>query len=494
MNMNAKSLIAVSIAATPLLISPAGAAGIQLTPIENLGKHVFFDPISIGNNVQGCFSCHDAGKGGVFPDSKVNEGPVVAPGASIFAQGNIKPPSNAYAFFSPRFQRDDTIAPPVPPYKGGNFWDGRAEGWGITGTPEGDTTEAGDTITEADLPPSKVAAYKKYLGPTADQALRPFLNNLEQNTQAWNVCQHVRTGPYSTLYRQAYGESINCSSLPKSNPRYITSYKRLAVALAAWQGSADLSSFSSKRDKAIAYEAKFENPVTFPLRQLTAQENLGHDIFYGITSDLNPRGANARCTTCHTGVPEGDVLFAPPNVAGPPSFNARAGTEPRQLYADNLYHNIGVPYNREMPAAEGSNLGLAKHVPVAEVPVAGEFRTPTLRNVSKGVSSTFTKAYTHNGWFKSLKSLVHFYNTRDAGPRAQLNFPGIAKCEDLNPPIFNATEKEALANNCWPKAEGNAEATKAGFVMGDLGLTDAEEDAIVAYLKTLDDEHTPTAP
>jgi len=41
------------------------------------------------------------------------------------------------------------------------------------------------------------------------------------------------------------------------------------------------------------------------------------------------------------------------------------------------------------------------------------FRVPTLRNVDKRPRPDFVKAYGHNGYFKSLKEIVHFYNTRD---------------------------------------------------------------------------------
>jgi cytochrome c peroxidase len=40
-----------------------------------------------------------------------------------------------------------------------------------------------------------------------------------------------------------------------------------------------------------------------------------------------------------------------------------------------------------------------------------------LRNVDKRAQPDFVKAYMHNGYFKSLKEVVHFYNTRDALPR-----------------------------------------------------------------------------
>lgn len=38
------------------------------------------------------------------------------------------------------------------------------------------------------------------------------------------------------------------------------------------------------------------------------------------------------------------------------------------------------------------------------------FKTPTLRNVDKRPGKGFIKAYTYSGWFKSLESIVHFYD------------------------------------------------------------------------------------
>ena len=44
----------------------------------------------------------------------------------------------------------------------------------------------------------------------------------------------------------------------------------------------------------------------------------------------------------------------------------------------------------------------------------GMYKTATLRNVDKRPRPDFVKAYMHNGYLKSLKEVVHFYNTRDA--------------------------------------------------------------------------------
>lgn len=83
----------------------------------------------------------------------------------------------------------------------------------------------------------------------------------------------------------------------------------------------------------------------------------------------------------------------------------------------------------------------------------GKHKVPTLRNVAKAPGEAFPKAYTHNGVFKSLKEVVHFYNTRDV--------------ED------------------WPEPEVSENVNTDE--LGDLHLTDEEEDALVAFLKTLSD-------
>lgn len=453
----AARLAAASAAA--LAACPAGAAALE--PLELLGKHVFFDDnLSRPAERQACASCHDPARGWVLPNSKINRTTVVAPGARPRRLGSIKPPTNAYASFSPPFA--SSPAPFVAPWRGGTFWDGRAEGCGATTGPCPAAPPGGqvsETVRPADLPLAKQAAYARFLGPLADQALNPFPNDVEQNIRERRVCQEVQKASYSGLYQQAFGEAINCRNKPDAAPAYRTSFKRVAVALAAWQSSADVNSFSSKRDRALAADSDGR----FPLTGLTDQENLGHDLFYGITSALNPSGRSGSCVACHNGVPPGQP-------ADP------AGEAPRQIYADSRYHNIGTPFNAEIPGvARGVKDGLRSHVPGV---APGLFKTPTVRNAAKGAGANFTKAYAHNGWFKSLESLVHFYNTRDDRVR----------CETLG--IADATEARALANDCWPQPEFPNPAP----IFGRNGLSPAEEAAIVAYVRSLTDEHTPRKP
>ena len=70
-------------------------------------------------------------------------------------------------------------------------------------------------------------------------------------------------------------------------------------------------------------------------------------------------------------------------------------------------------------------------------------------------------------YFKTLEGIVHFYNTRDVLPQCAGAF----------------TEAEALVANCWPAPE--VAETVNDDELGNLGLSPAEEAAIVAYLRTL---------
>jgi len=83
---------------------------------------------------------------------------------------------------------------------------------------------------------------------------------------------------------------------------------------------------------------------------------------------------------------------------------------------------------------------------------------------------TFVKAYGHNGYFTSLKSIVHFYNTRDLLPRCRSDDP--EGCYVL------ACTAESTANMNTKR-------------VGRLHLSDAEEDALVNFMQTLTDGFMP---
>jgi len=76
----------------------------------------------------------------------------------------------------------------------------------------------------------------------------------------------------------------------------------------------------------------------------------------------------------------------------------------------------------------------------------GKFQVTTLRNVDKRPSPEFIKAYMHNGYFKSLKEVVHFYNTRDTLRRCQQGDPG-EKTTCWPAPEFHKTWTQQSVNS-----------------------------------------------
>ena len=207
-----------------------------------------------------------------------------------------------------------------------------------------------------------------------------------------------------------------------------------------------MNAFTSKYDHTFRGQAK-----------LTQQEQRGFALFRG----------KGMCHRCHTS----------------------NGQE--ALFTDFTYDNLGLPKNPVNPFYDADtefnpdgydwvDLGLGGFLATRELDYApyadanlGKHKVPTLRNVDLRPDENFVKAYGHNGYFKSLEGIVHFYNTRDVKPEC----PGAY------------TEAQALAADCWPPPEvpDNVNTDE----LGDLGLTAEEEAAIVAFMGALSDGFLP---
>ena len=436
------------------------AAAPNVAALEALGKQIFFDNISVPAR-QSCATCHVPANGFTAGTAAINMGSVAVPGAEPHTIGKRKPPTATYAASSPNlsggfFGPDCADAPFGLFCIGGVFWDGRA-----TGTAIGNEVFAGDA--------NLTSAYAGFLGPLADQALGPFANDVEQNVPDGNtalpgaefVCNHVANARYAELFELAWGAEPDCANAADLE------FKRIAVAISAFEHSTEMNAFNSFRDTALADDADGH----FPLDDFTAEENLGHDLFYS-----NVANGGAGCASCHnSGTPF--IIFPPPNFIPIQNPDAR-GEEADQIYSDNSFHNIGLPPNPDAANFDPNNadLGLAEFTGVSGHD--GDFRTPTLRNVDMRRGNGFPRAYMHNGYFKSLEQVVHFYNTATSKPVCPMSGPSAA---------------EAIANNCWPLPETPSVLPLTGLV-GDLGLTTQEEAALVAYLKTLTDTTVAQAP
>ena len=136
----------------------------------------------------------------------------------------------------------------------------------------------------------------------------------------------------------------------------------------------------------------------------------------------------------------GNVTLCHPSTVGP--YAAKA------LFTDYTYDNLGIPKNPNIPG--GPDLGLGAIV--NDVLQNGKFKVPTLRNIA------VAPPYGHNGYFKSLKEIV-----TSTTPVTSPSLPVTGHAAPEVSPELNTAE------------------------MGNLGLTDAEENDIVAFLATLTD-------
>jgi cytochrome c peroxidase len=421
-----------------------GAGAQELTENERLGRSIFFDTeLSLHRN-QACAACHGPEVGFTGPIAAINAAGSVYEGSISGRFGNRKPPSSAYATPSPvlfpEFDEEESEKAAAT-FIGGNFWDGRATG-------------------------------EKLGNPAADQAQSPFLNPVEQALPdnacvVHRVCNPANPAEYPVSFEGVWGDESCDISWPSDvdsacsqedghvdlsaddRARVEAAYDAIALSIAAYEGSPASNRFSSKFD---AWQAG--------LVDLSKLERQGFDIFKG----------QAKCSNCH-------VLDDGPK--GEPA-----------LFTDFTYDNLGVPRNPDDPwytmadfnpagfdfLDEGLGSFLAMRKDYARYAAAnlGKQKVPTLRNLDKRPTPDFSKAFMHNGYFKTLEGVVHFYNTRDTKPVCPDRF---------------TTEADALAAGCWPEPEVSVNVNTAE--LGDLKLTPAQEAALVAFLKTLSDGFVP---
>jgi cytochrome c peroxidase len=420
-NRTVFAYIAVGVAALLIMafVGDVLAQSPALLPKEELGKAIFFDKSLSINQNQACAACHAPEAGWAGPDEAVNKSGSVYEGSIAGRFGNRKPPSSAYATLSPVFNEEEPGL-----FVGGNFWDGRATG-------------------------------HKLGNPAADQAQGPFLNPAEQAMpEAGCVVYRVCDALYPVTFESVWGSgtcdikwpddietvctkggkvALSAEDFAKSDQ----AYDNIALSIAAFESSSESNAFTSKFDYFLQGKA-----------ELTEEESEGYALFDG----------RAKCSKCHVA----------------------SGEKP--LFTDYTYDNLGIPKNPDNPATKADanyvDPGLGGYLKStgAEAavyePQMGKFKVPTVRNVDKRPTEGFVSNYGHNGYFKSLEQIVHFYNTRDVLPSV---------CDSIGNPQPGV--------NCWPAPETSANINDTE--LGNLGLTPEEEAAIVAFLKTLTDDYKP---
>jgi len=469
-------------------LATAAPGSSQMT--QALGKALIYDQTLSVNNNLACATCHEPYSGFTGGSSFFNATTSADPGSVPILNAGGKgpdarisarrPQTYAYAPFSPVLHYNNT----QNDFYGGNFWDMRAGGIRLQ-------------------------------NPAAEQAQGPPTNpvemaNLDIATYVYKVSKSREAPFFEAYWGQGSLSSIhfpaNIATLaatpgpppPGSNPNpvlamlsqadqnlVIYAFDHAAQSMAAYESGPEVSSFSSKFDFALA------NPTS---SVLTADELAGWNLFRG----------KAHCNTCHLDGTE-SITTAPP-------ITPADAADVAPLFTDFTSTNIGTPQNFALPflfenipdqfgyvanaagifyldlgvgaflanvslavqlgEQSGPGIGTGRNPNPAWAVLApnfnGKVQVPTCRNVDQRPYPGFVKAYMHNGYLKSLKAVVHFYNTRDTlngGTHLPAGTPG-----------------EGITY--WPFPEVNVNVDQT---IGHLGLTDAEENQIVLFLQTLTD-------
>jgi len=423
----------------------------QVQQVELLGKLILYDKqLSVYRN-EACNFCHMPETGFTGPVSELNRTTGAYPGSLRTRFSDRKPQTHAYAPLSPVLHYNRGQGDLV----GGNFWDMRATGRRL-GNPAAEQAE-GPPVNPVEMGLPDIACFVYRASRRPYRALFESVWGQQAFAIAWpsdveQVCD--RPGPAPA------GDPLPVHLGPVDRGRAGATFDQMAQSIAGYESAAEVTAFSSKYDAVLAGKAKF-----------TPQEQTGYDLFRG----------KAQCNTCHRdGGPGEDPLFTDftaSNIGTPanPRLPYYAEGQPDAFgYVANPSGSSFVDGGVGTFLTNGHVLSLPSPVDARWAPLApanqARMQVPTLRNVDKRPNPDFVKAYGHNGYFTSLKAIVHFYNTRDALPRCQPHDPG-------------------EGTSCWPAPEttDNMNTTK----MGHLGLTDAEEDAIVSFMQTLTDGFTP---
>ncbi len=463
--MRRARMLVLVLAAGSLPASIALAEPPPLSAEEALGKAIFSDTSLSVPPGQSCASCHVAAAGFTFPDSKINQSLGVAPGATPGRFGKRAVPAISYSAFT---RPGPVFLQILREYAGGQFWDGHAT----------------DLEAQAKLPPISPNEMNNSTNHVPDPAL---------------VVSKIQNGPNAEAFKAVYGQDVFTKPTDEV-------YALFAKALATYERSYEVSPFSSKYDAWKAGKA-----------QLTDQEMLGLRLFTGSWTG-RPAGAPfprvANCIECH-------------GVAATPSATP-------DLFTNTSYSNVGVPRNPDNPfytqTDQVSNplgynplgedfvdygLGVTFYTELGLPPgnvgegsnglgdflgVNGRIKAPSVRNVDRRPSPDFVKAYMHNGVFKSLEQVVHFYNTRNhtTMPGEVINFENDDPYAGLiGTPLWPPPEyinPETLENAPGDFGQDPPGAAEPSGTVGNIGLTSDEEAAIVAFLRTLSDGYFDPVP
>ena len=444
---------------------------------ETLGELMLFDRNMLPNRNEACASCHMpyAGFGGPIPS--VNLTIIAFPGTAHFRMGKRIPQRHPYAPFFPVLQYNQAQGL----FFGGNFFDSRATGY-LLRVPDAEQAQGPPVDTqEMGLPDTACVAFR------LAQAVYRLLfedvwgkGSLDINFPH-GTAQICATPGGATVFG---GKTAPIALRATERTRANTVYDRWAQSIDSFEQSVQVSAFSSKFDAFLSGKYKLAPEELAGLRLFDGKGNCNscHLDGRGTTLKSNQTDTSTAAMvnplfTCFGSANEGlplnprDAFYyqTKPDAYGftanPYGFGYRdlgLGTFLRSGFGSGPTPNAS--WRQYAPTVDGQmQVSSARDVAM----------TPPQCPSTEAPGPYFQKGFFHNGYIKSLKQLVHFYNTRD-----KYAYPVTSgHC----PP--GTTEKV----DCWPMPEVK---NNIDMTSGNLGLTDEEENDIVAFLQTLSDGFT----
>jgi cytochrome c peroxidase len=449
--------------------------------IETLGELMNFDKNISPNRNQACASCHMPYVAFSGPIPSVNLTMIAYPGTVHFRAGKRTAQRYTYSPFFPVLQYNEEQGL----FFGGNFWDSRATGYLLRSAdaqqsqgPPVDTQEMGFPDTACVAFRLKQSVYRPLFEVVwgADSLDIHFPGNTEA------IC--ATPGGAAAFHGDTTPVILNREARLKANEVY----NHWAQSISAYEQSVQVSAYSSK------FDAFVKGNYT-----MTPDEMAGYNLFKG----------KGNCNSCHVDgrgtTHPGQIDTSTIATANPPLFtcfgsaNEGLPLNPRDAFyyqtTPDYLGFIGNPFGfgyRDLGmgtflrsgfgSAPNPNVSWRQFAPTVD----GQMQVSTARNVgmappqcptTEAPGPYFQKEFFHNGYIKSLKQLVHFYNTRDVYP--------------FDVTSGHCPEGTIEKVNCWPRPEvpNNIDMTT-----GMLGLTDEEENQIVAFLQTLSDGFTTPYP
>jgi len=447
--------------------------------VEILGELMQYDKNISPNRNIACASCHMPYVAFSGPIPSVNLTMIAYPGTVHFRAGKRTAQRYTYSSFFPvlQFNQEQGL------FFGGNFWDSRATGYLLRSADAHQSQGPPVDTQEMGFPDTACIPFR------LSRAVYRPLFELVWGGGSFDINFPPETEQICAIPGGAaffHGDTTPVNLSPADRTRANDIYDHWAQSLSAYESSVQVTAFSSKFDAFLA-----GNYTMTPIEQQ------GYNLFHG----------KANCNSCHldgrgTALTPGQADNSKAAQVNPlftcfGSANEGLPLNPR----DAIYYQttpdpfgfIGNPFGfafrdlgmgtflRSGPGSWANpNQSWRQFAPLTD----GQMQVSSARNVAMAPTRCptteapgpyFQKEFFHNGYIKSLKQLVHFYNTRDKTGFAFDVTSG--HCPD------GTIEKV----NCWPRPEvpNNIDMTT-----GNLGLTDQEENAVVAFLQTLTDGFT----